>query len=165
LLRSILASLWEDDVAANPPAQRPLDMTESMFDGLLRYDETLFANLACMLDEEPAQPHDLQMMGMLLPLGIEKGKVFKPDDATLAQMRAAAAEAHAWLMERAATDVTPFLPDAETRQRQFLLRNLSRPWWRPASRCLASRRRNELPAARSLIATGACCPRRWRRRR
>jgi hypothetical protein len=85
LLRSILASLWEDDVAANPPAQRPLDMTESMFDGLLR--------------------------------------------------------------------------------RQFLLRNLSRPWWRPASRCLTSRRRNELPAARSLIATGACCPRRWRRRR
>ena len=32
-------------------------------------------------------------MGMLLPLGIERGKEFKPDDATVALMRAAAAEA------------------------------------------------------------------------
>ena len=35
-----------------------------------------------MLNEEPAQSQDLQMMGMLLPLGIEKGKDFKPDVAT-----------------------------------------------------------------------------------
>jgi hypothetical protein len=27
-----------------------------------------------MLNEEPAQSQDLQMMGMLLPLGIDKGK-------------------------------------------------------------------------------------------
>jgi len=38
----------------------------------------------CMLNEEPAQSQDLQMMGMLLPLGIEKGKAFKPDVATVA---------------------------------------------------------------------------------
>jgi hypothetical protein len=30
-----------------------------------------------MLNEEPAQSQDLQMMGMLLPLGIEKGKGFQ----------------------------------------------------------------------------------------
>jgi hypothetical protein len=47
-------------------------------------------------------------MGMLLPLGIEKGKEFKPDAATVALLKAAAAEAHAWLMEKAATDVTPW---------------------------------------------------------
>ena len=35
-----------------------------------------------MLNEEPAPSQDLQMMGMLLPLGIEKGKDFKPDVAT-----------------------------------------------------------------------------------
>jgi hypothetical protein len=34
-----------------------------------------------MLNEEPAQSQDLQMMGMLLPLGIEKGKDFKPEVA------------------------------------------------------------------------------------
>jgi hypothetical protein len=36
-----------------------------------------------MLNEEPARSLDLQMMGMLLPLGIEKGKDFKPE-ATVA---------------------------------------------------------------------------------
>jgi len=36
-----------------------------------------------MLNKEPAQSQDLQMMG-LLPLGIEKGKDFKPDVATVA---------------------------------------------------------------------------------
>ena len=35
-----------------------------------------------MLNEEPAQSQDLQMMGMLHALGIEKGKDFKPDVAT-----------------------------------------------------------------------------------
>ena len=44
------------------------------------------------------QERDLQMLGMLLPLGIEKGKVIKPDPATRSQLKAAAAEAHAWLI-------------------------------------------------------------------
>ena len=65
------------------------------------------------LDEEPVQPRDLQMMGMLLPLGIEKGKEFKPDAAMVAQLKAAAAEAHAWLMDKSATDVTPWWPDSQ----------------------------------------------------
>jgi hypothetical protein len=39
------------------------------------------------------------MMGMLLPLGIEKGKDFKPDVATAARLNSAAAEAHAWMFE------------------------------------------------------------------
>ena len=129
LLRSILASLSEADVkagdglvqqvkiyplskAANPPAQRLLDMTEVMYNGLVKYDETFFSSLARVLNEETVQPRDLQMMGMLLPLGIERGKDFKPDAATVAQLKAAAAEAHAWLMDKAATDFTPWWPDS-----------------------------------------------------
>ena len=63
LLRSILASLSEADVragdalvqqvkiyplakAANPPVQRLLDMTDVMYNGLVKYDETFFASLA-----------------------------------------------------------------------------------------------------------------------
>ena len=84
-----------------------------MFDGLIKYDETFFASLSRALEEETVQPRDLQMLGMLLPLGIEKGKAFKPDLATVAQMKAAAEEAHAWLMEKAATDVTPWWPDSQ----------------------------------------------------
>ncbi|MCS3894316.1 hypothetical protein M2171_003449 [Bradyrhizobium japonicum USDA 38] len=130
LLRSILASLSEKDEQAgnelvkqvrlyplskadNPPAQRLLDMTEVMYNGLVKYDETFFTSLARMLNEETVQPRDLQMMGMLLPLGIERGKEFKPDAATVAQLKAAAAEAHAWLMDKAATDVTPWWPDSQ----------------------------------------------------
>ena len=66
-----------------------------------------------MLNEETVQPADLQMMGMLLPLGIEKGKEFKPDPATQAQLKAAAAEAHAWLVDKATTDATPWWPGSQ----------------------------------------------------
>ena len=130
LLRSILWSLSEDDVhagdalvgqvkvyplskAANPPTQRLLDMTDILYDGLVKYDETFFPNLARVLNEEPVQPRDLQMMGMLLPLGIEKGKDYIPDGAQAPQLKAAAEEAHAWLMDKAATDVTPWWPDSQ----------------------------------------------------
>ena len=130
LLRSILATMSEADVragnalvqqvkiyplskAANPPGQRLLDMTDVLYNGLVKYDETFFTSLARMLNEETVQPGDLQMMGMLLPLGIEKGKEFKPDDATVAQLKAAAAEAHEWLMDKAATDVTPWWADSQ----------------------------------------------------
>ena len=61
-----------------------------------------------MLNEEPAQSQDLQMMGMLLPLGIEKGKDFKPDVATVARLNSAVAETHAWLLAR----LTSMLPRA-----------------------------------------------------
>ena len=42
-------------------------------------------------EKQSVQPRDLQMMGMLLPLGIERGKEFKPDAPTVAQLKAAAA--------------------------------------------------------------------------
>ena len=76
--------------AANPPPQRLVDMTDTIYDGLVHYDQTFYTSLARVLDEEPVQPRDLQMMGMLLPIGIEKGKDFKPDAATDAQLNRAA---------------------------------------------------------------------------
>ncbi len=91
--------------ATNPPTQRFVDMTDTMYNGLVRYDESIYTSLARMLNEEPVQPEDLQMMGMLLPLGIEKGKDFKPDAATVAQLKSAAAEAHAWLLAKQPTFV------------------------------------------------------------
>ena len=50
------------------------------------------------------------MMGMLLPLGIEKGKDFKPDVATVARLNSAAAEAHAWLLAQIPTFVADWWP-------------------------------------------------------
>ena len=126
-LRSILASNSDEDErkgdalvqqikvyplssADNPPAQRFVDMTDTMYDGLVHYDESIYTSLARMLNEEPVQPEDLQMMGMLLPLSIEKGKEFKPDPATTAVLKSAAAEAHAWLLARMPSFVEEWWP-------------------------------------------------------
>lgn len=121
-IRSILASNSEEDEregdalvkqvkiyslakADNPPAQRFVDMTDIMYDGLLHYDNGIYTSLARLLNEEPVQPQDLQMMGMLLPLGIEKGKDFKPDGPTIGRLNSAAAEVHAWLAAQRPTFV------------------------------------------------------------
>jgi len=88
-------------------------MTPVMFNGLVKFDETFFTSLSHMLNEETVQPRDLQMMGMLLPLGIEKGKKFKPDASTVAALKDAAVEAHEWLMDKAATDTTPWWSNSQ----------------------------------------------------
>ena len=130
LLRSILASYSAADEragdalvrqvkiyplskAANPPEQRLLDMTDILYNGLVKYDETFFTSLSRMLNEEPVQSRDFEMMGMLLPLGIERGKEFKSDAKMAAVLRAAAGEAHAWLMQKATTDYTPWWKDSQ----------------------------------------------------
>jgi hypothetical protein len=116
LVRSILASTSPEDVrkgdalvkqiklyplskAVTPPAQRFVDMTDILYEGLVRYDDSFFASLARMLNEEPVHPRDLEMMGMLRPLGIEKGKDFKPGPALMTELKSAAQEAHDWLVE------------------------------------------------------------------
>jgi hypothetical protein len=128
-MRSILASDSEEDErngdalvkqikvyplskADNPPAQRFVDMTDTMYDGLVHYDESIYTSLARMLNEEPVQPEDLQMMGMLLSLGIEKGKDFTPDAATVAQLKSAAAEAQAWLLAQVPKFVIDYWPNS-----------------------------------------------------
>jgi hypothetical protein len=129
-IRSILASNSEEDErtgnalvaqvkvyplakANSPPAQRFVDMTDTIYNGLVQYDESVYVGLARMLNEEPVQPEDLQMMGMLLPLGIEKGKDFTPDAMTVAQLRSAATEAHAWLLAQMTTFVENWWPGSQ----------------------------------------------------
>ena len=97
--------------AANPPKQRFVDMTDVLYEGIVRFDETLYTSLARVLNEEPVQPRDLPMMGMLRSLGIEKGKTFQPDTKSQARLKTAAREAHAWLMENQVTWGVPYWPD------------------------------------------------------
>jgi len=97
--------------AANPPATRFVDMFGKVFDGIVRYDESFYASLAKMVNEEPVLPRDKEMLGMLRTLGIEKGKEFKPDDATQAVLRQAINEAHAWFMRRLVTYGERYWPD------------------------------------------------------
>jgi hypothetical protein len=126
-IRSIVATMSEDDVgtgdalvsrirvyplkeASNPQAQRFVDMTDILYNGLVKYDASIYASLARMLNEEPVQSRDLQMMGMLLPLGIENGVEFKPDAATAEILASASAAAQAWLVSKLPTFVTPWWP-------------------------------------------------------
>ena len=54
-------------------------MTDLLYEPAVPYDASFYVSLARMINEEPAQQKDLEMLGMLLPLGIEKGKAFDPD--------------------------------------------------------------------------------------
>jgi hypothetical protein len=116
LIRSILASNSAADVsrgdalvkqvsiyplsrAASPPGQRFIDMTDVLYDPAIPYNVNFYVSLARMINEEPIKPMDLQVLGMLLPLGIEKGEPFAPDTTMRGVMNAAASEAHAWLLD------------------------------------------------------------------
>lgn len=87
-------------LASKPPEQRFIDMAGKLFDAIPPMDERFYASLARMVDEEPAQPHDLAIIGMLRSIGIEKGKSFAPDARTLATLKEGIREAHAWLSQR-----------------------------------------------------------------
>jgi hypothetical protein len=79
--------------ASNPQPQRFIDIAGKLFRGLVSFDESFYASLARMVDEEPIQERDLALMGQLRSLGIEKGKPFRPDRAMRKILRSAAIEA------------------------------------------------------------------------
>src|SRR5271165_5090661 len=130
LIRSILASRSEEDVragdalvrqiriyplskAGSPPEPHFIDMTGKLYDAVVPYDDRFYDSLAGVINAEPVESRDLEMLGMLLPLGIEKGKDFKPDPATRAQLKAAAAEAQAWLIQGIVSTCPPYWPDSK----------------------------------------------------
>jgi hypothetical protein len=84
--------------AANPPAQRHIDMAGRLYDGIARFDDTFYESLARMVNEEPVQTRDLVAMAQLSSLGIQKGTEFKPDSDTRATLREAIVEALARFM-------------------------------------------------------------------
>lgn len=128
VLRVIPKSEQEDDVRAAiayvkqlksyplaaadpPPEQRYIDMSNTLWDGIVRFDESFYASLARMVNEELSQARDLEILGLLRPLGIEKGKRFRPNAATRILLKRASGEAHAGLRERLVNYGQPFWPD------------------------------------------------------
>ncbi len=97
--------------ANSPPEQRYVDMADTLWDGIVRFDESFYKSLARMVNEELAQARDLEMLGTLRPLGIEKGKRFKPDADTRVVLKQASHEVHAWFMERLVNYGQRFWPD------------------------------------------------------
>jgi hypothetical protein len=128
LFRAIRAGSTDSDVAAslalvkklrvyplaaqaNPPAQRFIDIHGKTFDGIANFDERFFESLNRMVQEEPVQPRDLVMMGMLMSIGIEKGKEFKTDTATQGVLKAGVQEAQAQFVEGLTSYSQPWWPD------------------------------------------------------
>lgn len=91
--------LYPLEQAGNPPAQRHIDIAGKLFDGIARFDDSFYDGLARMVNEEPVQTRDLVAMGQLRLLGIEKGRAFKPDQATRGILKKAIDEAHDGFME------------------------------------------------------------------
>ena len=85
--------------AAHPPAQRYIDISGTVFDGIPRFDASFYERLARMVLEETVQPRDLVTMGQLRSLGIAKGEEFTPDAQMQELLTHAIAEAHAGFMQ------------------------------------------------------------------
>ena len=96
LLRSILKSGSDADVAkavaygkriklypllqaANPPATKFVDAIDVVFDATIPYDLRFFESLDRIVQREPWLERDKAMIDQLKSIGIEKGKLFKPD--------------------------------------------------------------------------------------
>jgi len=83
--------------AANPPKQRFIDPINDRYPTLPFYDERHFDDMYAIMSVEPVKPQDKVMMGMLLSLGIQKGKPFTPDATAKKAMRQAAIDAWFYL--------------------------------------------------------------------
>ena len=96
-----------------PPQSTFIDMSDTVWDAVTRFDDGFYASMTRMVSEEPVQPRDAEMTGMLRVLGVDKGKQFKPDEPTRAALKAAAQEAHAWFMDRLVTFGEQYWPNSK----------------------------------------------------
>ncbi|MGY8711745.1 DUF1254 domain-containing protein [Bradyrhizobium sp. 18BD] len=116
LLRSNLASHADADVAKSvaygkqikmyplgqaqsPPPTNFTDAYDVLFDSTIPYDASFYRTLDRVVQNEPWLDRDRAMIDQLRSIGIEKGKLFNPDQKTVALLDQAAREAHARLAD------------------------------------------------------------------
>jgi len=117
LLRSILKSNSDADLAkavaygkriklyplsqaAHSSATQFFDAIDMVYDANIPWDLRYFESLNRIVQIEPWLTRDKAMIDQLKSIGIEKGKLFNPDAKTQEVLKAAAAEAHAWLSDK-----------------------------------------------------------------
>jgi hypothetical protein len=94
--------------ASSPTPTIFTDAKDVTFDSTIRYDASFFEHLDRIVQSEPWLQRDRAMIDPLKSLGIEKGKPFKPDDASKALLTAATREAGAWLEAKYDAGLPPF---------------------------------------------------------
>jgi hypothetical protein len=94
--------------ASSPAPTKFTDAKDVIFDSTIRYDASFFEHLDRIVQNEPWLERDRAMIDPLKSLGIEKGKPFKPDDATTTLLTDATREAGAWLEAKYDAGLPPF---------------------------------------------------------
>ena len=77
-----------------------IDANDVLFDSTIPYDARFFDALNRIVQAEPWLARDRAMIDKLKSIGIEKGRLFAPNDKTRRILNLAAHEAHTWLVNR-----------------------------------------------------------------
>lgn len=101
-------NLYPFSQADNPPGSNHIDISGKLFDGIVKFDETIFTRMAIALKDEPVQARDTIMMEQLKLLGIEKGKEFNPDSSMSKLLRRAAQNALSTFMKNTVKEGAQF---------------------------------------------------------
>jgi hypothetical protein len=95
--------------AGKPPENKYIDIYGKLMEGTPVLDETIFAELNEIIQEEVVEEQNKAMMGLLNKVGIQKGKPFEPD-AELRKIHAAAApEALQYMLEQYHRFLNPWM--------------------------------------------------------
>jgi hypothetical protein len=111
LIRSISTAGWDAAVkygytmkvyplskAADPPKTNFLDMSATVYRAAPVFDADYFKLIDMLVQEEPINDYDKNMLGMASYVGIEKGKSFNPDEKTWKILDRAAKAAQDYLI-------------------------------------------------------------------
>jgi hypothetical protein len=93
--------------AAQPPETTYVDAIDVVYEANIPYDLRYFESLNRIVQAQPWLDRDKAMVDALKTIGIEKGKPFQPDARTQGILKAAVAEAHAWLVHKYETSYFP----------------------------------------------------------
>lgn len=86
--------------AADPTPNDAVDIYGKLMEGTPVLDETIFAELNEIIQEEPVEEQNRAIMGLLDQIGIQKGKPFEPDAATMEVYATAAPEALEYMIDQ-----------------------------------------------------------------
>jgi hypothetical protein len=87
-------------LADKPPKNRYVDIYGRNMEGTPKLDETIYAELNEIVQEEVVDETDLAMMGLLNSIGIRKGMPFKPDAKLKKIYAAASADALQYMIDQ-----------------------------------------------------------------
>jgi len=95
--------------ADNPPASNYVDIYGKLMEGTPVLDETIFAEIHEIIQEEVVEEQNFAMMGLLKNIGIQKGKAFEPDSKTRSIYASAAPDALEYMIEQYHRNLNPLM--------------------------------------------------------